>query len=52
MRCGECRACGWYTYTSVGRVSVFWLWWCGRVGVEWGLDQGLDGGVVLCLCEL
>ena len=34
---------------SVGRVFV--LRWC-RWGVGKGLDQGLKGGVVLCLCEL
>ena len=35
---------------SVGRVSVFWLRWCG-----WGVGRGLEpayGGVVLCLCEV
>ena len=35
---------------SVGRVSVFWLRWCGGVGGEWvgGLNQGLEewGGVM------
>ena len=37
---------------SVGRVSVFWLQWCGwrRWGVGIGLGPGY-GGVVLCLCE-
>ena len=27
---------------------------CGGVGGEcvWGLDQGLEGGVVICLCEM
>ena len=35
---------------SVGRVSVFWLRWCG-----WGVGRGRGprcGGMVLCLCEL
>ena len=36
---------------NYGHVSVFG---CGGVGGEWvgGLDQRLDGWVVLCLCEL
>ena len=37
---------------SVGR--VFGLRWCGwcRCGVGMCLDQGLEGGVLLCLCGL
>ena len=39
---------------SVGRVSVLWLRWCGWCmwGIGRGLDQGPEGGVVLCLCEM
>ena len=36
----------------VGRVSVFWLRWCGWF--RWGVGRGLgpgSGGVVLCMCE-
>ena len=38
---------------SVVHVSVFGFWWCGwcRWKVGGGLDQGLEGWVVLCLCE-
>ena len=45
-RVGCCR------WGSVGRVSVFWLRWCGW-GVGRGLDQGLEGwgGVVCVSCE-
>ena len=35
---GLYQSCG--NRGNVGRVSVFWLWWCRWVG---GLDQGLDG---------
>ena len=44
---GLYQSCG--NRGSVGRVSVFWLQWCG-----WGVGRGLgpgSGGVVLCLCE-
>ena len=34
---------------SVGRVSVFGLWWCRWVGA-W--TRVWRGGVVLCLCEM
>ena len=44
---GFYQSCG--NRGSVGRVSVFCLWWCRWVG---GLVQGLEGGVLLHLCEL
>ena len=37
---GFYQSCG--NRGSVGRVSVFWLRWCG-CGVGRGLDQGLEG---------
>ena len=47
------QSCG--SRGSVGRVSVFWLRWCGVVvGGEWVgvLDQGLEGWGYVCLrCE-
>ena len=39
---------------SVGRVSVFYLQWCGwrRWGVGRVLDQGLEGRLYVCVsCE-
>ena len=45
---GLYQSCG--NIVSVGRVSVFGLWWCG-----WGVGSDLgpgSGGVVLCLSEL
>ena len=37
-----------------GVLDVCLCFGCGGVGGEWvgGLDQGLEGWVVLCLCEL
>ena len=46
---GSYQSCG--NRESVGRVCFA----CGGVDREWvegDLDQGLEGGVVLCLCEL
>ena len=40
------QSCG--NRVSVGRVSVFWLLWCG-----WGAwTRVCRGGVMLCLCDL
>ena len=35
-------------------MSVYWLRCVGGMGGEWvdGLDQGQEGGVVLCRCEV
>ena len=37
-----------------GLLYVCLCFGCGGVGGEWvgGLDQGLEGGVVLCMCEV
>ena len=49
IRFGIYLSCG--TRVSVGRVSVFWLQWCGCGWCRWGVGRGLgpgSGGVGWC----